>query len=100
MSSVKQPTSSEGRMKNAVKVNDKTKRMKEANKRAGLDNVDLLVIFENELTLEENADEFIPTVKNKAKTSDLNLNRQYKRRVNHCNGRKLFRIHDFSKSGD
>ena len=45
-------------------------------------------------------EEYAPKVINKGKTCDLNMQRQYKRRVNHCTIRKLFRIHDFTKQGD
>ena len=56
---------------------------------------------EDDVTLEERCGKSNnPKVVHKGKNSDLNFEKQYKRRVNHCVGRKLFRIHDFTKPND
>ena len=86
-------------MKNSAKASDKL--LKEIKKNDFLSvPEETLIDGEDDFTLEERSDEFVPIVFNKAKNSELNLNRQYKRRVNHCQGRKVFRIHDFTKPGD
>ena len=87
MSGVKQITT-EGR----TKPSEKNSRNR--------DTIRLIDENEDDFTLEEASDEFIPRVINKAKHTELNLEKQYKRRVNHCTGRKIFRIHDFTKPGD
>ena len=58
-------------------------------------------IREDDITLEERSEvRKNPNVIHKGSNSELNFEKQYKRRVNHCTGRKPFRIHDFSRPGD
>ena len=55
---------------------------------------------EDDSSLQAVSEESGIRVINKSKQSELNFEKQYKRRVNHCMGRKLFRIHDFTKPVD
>ena len=61
---------------------------------------DISAVDNEVVTLDEHEEEYAPKVVNKAKTCEMNMQRQYKRRVNHCTIRKPFRIHDFTKLGD